>query len=197
MRNLFTCCSTTLLRPLLTAAAGMLLLCACTENRLEASVQPGVVAQERNEELSFSQWRNDFREQALAAGIRPGLFDEAFKDIQPDPAVLRADQSQPEFTRPVWAYLEGALSPQRQATGRVMLTRHASVLQQIEARYGVDRHILVAIWGLESNYGSNMGDRSVIRSLATLAHQGRRSEFAQTQLLAALEILQRGDTTVG
>jgi membrane-bound lytic murein transglycosylase B len=78
-----------------------------------------------------------------------------------------------------------------------MLNRHATVLQQIEARYGVDRHILVAIWGLESNYGSNMGDRSVIRSLATLAHQGRRSEFAQTQLLAALEILQRGDTTVG
>ncbi len=77
-----------------------------------------------------------------------------------------------------------------------MLNRHASTLQRIEARYGVDRHILVAIWGLESNYGSNMGNRSVIRSLATLAHQGRRSQFAQTQLLAALEILQRGDTSV-
>ena len=197
MRNLFPRSSTALIRPLLAAAAGLLLLCACTENRLEASVQPGMAVQESNELRSFSQWRSDFRQRALAAGIRPSLFDEAFRDLQPDAAVLKADQSQPEFSRPVWAYLEGALSPQRQATGRVMLNRHAAVLQQIEARYGVDRHILVAIWGLESNYGSNMGDRSVIRSLATLAHQGRRSEFAQTQLLAALEILQRGDTTVG
>src|SRR5690606_18171802 len=96
----------------------------------------------------------------------------------------------------VWEYLEGAMSSQRQATGRMMLSRHAGILQQIEARYGVDRHILVAIWGLESNFGSNMGDRSVIRSLATLAHQGRRSGFAQSQLLAALEILQRGAVSI-
>lgn len=178
-------------------AASLLALSACGESRLEASVQPGlrtvgVVSEER----SFSQWRDEFREQALAAGIDAKLFDRAFQDIEPDPAVLKADGSQPEFARPVWEYLDGALSSQRQSTGRIMLARHASILQQIEKRYGVDRHILVAIWGLESNFGSNMGNRSVIRSLATLAHQGRRSNFAQTQLLAALEILQRGDTTV-
>lgn len=195
MRNLSLRFSTTLLRTLVAVATGLLVLTACAESRLEASVQPGSNAQQLSQPRSFSQWQQDFRQQALAAGIEAALLNEAFRDIQPDPAVLKADQSQPEFSRPVWSYLEGAVSPQRQASGRVMLNRHATVLQQLEARYGVDRHILVAIWGLESNFGSNMGDRSVIRSLATLAYQGRRSEFAQTQLLAALEILQRGDTT--
>lgn len=189
--------SRALCRTFIAVATSLLVLSACGENRLEASVQPGGSAVvEHSEERSFAQWRTGFRDQALQSGISPDTFDRAFRGIEPDPAVLKADQSQPEFTRPVWAYLDGALSSQRQATGRVMLTRHAATLQQIEARYGVDRHILVAIWGLESNFGSNMGDRSVIRSLATLAHQGRRSEFAQTQLLAALQILQRGDTTV-
>ncbi len=184
-----------LCRKLLAVAAGLLILSACGENRLEASVQPGIERTEQRNE-TFSQWRDDFRSQALAAGINGQLFDRAFHGVEPDPAVLKADSSQPEFTRPVWEYLEGAMSSQRQATGRMMLSRHAGILQQIEARYGVDRHILVAIWGLESNFGSNMGDRSVIRSLATLAHQGRRSGFAQSQLLAALEILQRGDVSV-
>lgn len=188
--------SAALFRTFAAVGTGLLVLTACVENRLEASVQPGTGAPTTTEATrSFSQWRNEFRQQALAHGIDAGLFDRTFQGLEPDPAVLNADQSQPEFTRPIWVYLEGALSPQRQATGRVMLNRHALTLQQIEARYGVDRHILVAIWGLESNFGSNMGDRSVIRSLATLAHQGRRSEFAQTQLLAALEILQRGDVS--
>lgn len=185
-----------LFRTLATVGTGLLVLTACVENRLEASVQPGSGSPTAVESTqSFSQWRADFRQRALDHGIDARLFDQTFQGLEPDPAVLNADQSQPEFTRPVWAYLEGALSAQRQAAGRVMLNRHAPALQQIEARYGVDRHILVAIWGLESNFGSNMGDRSVIRSLATLAHQGRRSDFAQTQLLAALEILQRGDVT--
>ena len=196
MPNLFVRPSTLLSRTFIAVAASLLVLSAGAESRLEASVQPGMQAPvEASDTRSFSQWRSEFRQQALASGIDASLFDEAFSGLQPDPAVLKADQSQPEFTRPVWVYLDGALSTTRQATGRIMLTRHATILQQIEARYGVDRHILVAIWGLESNFGSNMGNRSVIRSLATLAHQGRRSAFAQSQLLAALEILQRGDTT--
>lgn len=196
MPNLFLCLPSLLTRTLIAVAASLLVLSACANSRLEASVQPGTsTAEEASDARSFGQWRSEFREQALQSGISAALFDEAFNNVEPDPAVLKADQSQPEFTRPVWVYLDGALSASRQATGRVMLNRHASTLQQIEARYGVDRHILVAIWGLESNYGSNMGNRSVIRSLATLAHQGRRSQFAQTQLLAALDILQRGDTS--
>lgn len=189
--------SRALCRTLAIVAASMLVSSACASDRTPSRLQADLsAAAEHHASISFSQWQTEFREQALAAGIRPDTFDKAFAGVSPDPAVLKADQSQPEFTRPVWEYLDGALSNQRQATGRVMLGRHAAMLQQIEARYGVDRHILVAIWGLESNFGSNMGERSVIRSLATLAHQGRRSSFAQTQLLAALEILQRGDINV-
>ena len=142
---------------------------------------------------TFDQWRDLFREQALAAGISAPLFDQAFAGVIPDPGILRADSSQPEFTRPVWEYLDGALSSTRISRARGLLDQHAATLAAIEQRYGVDRHVLVAIWGLESNFGSNMGDNYVIRALATLAHQGRRPDFAHAQLLAALEILERGD----
>ncbi|MEJ6656573.1 MAG: lytic murein transglycosylase, partial [Pseudomonas sp.] len=113
-------------RRLVAIAASLLALSACGENRLEASVQPGLrTVGVISEERSFSQWRDEFREQALSAGIDAQLFDRAFQDIEPDPAVLKADGSQPEFARPVWEYLDGALSSQRQATGRIMLARHA------------------------------------------------------------------------
>lgn len=142
---------------------------------------------------SFSQWRDDFRRIALASGIDAETFERAFAGITPDPAVIRADRSQPEFARPVWEYLDGAVSPQRVVKGQQMLDEHADTLRAIEQRYGVERHTLVAVWGMESNFGSNMGNMNVIRSLATLAHEGRRPQFAQEQLLAALTILEHGD----
>lgn len=158
-----------------------------------ANSAAAAVAEPIAEDLTFTQWRHQFRTQAMASGIRETLFDRAFEGVVPDPGILRADSSQPEFTRPVWEYLEGALSSTRVARAERLLEEHATTLSAIEQRYGVDRHILVAIWGLESNFGSNMGDNYVIRALATLAHQGRRPDFAHAQLLAALEILQRGD----
>lgn len=145
------------------------------------------------EDQTFGQWREQFRQQAVAAGISQSLFDQAFSGVVPDPGIVRADSSQPEFTRPVWEYLDGALSTTRISRARRLLDEHAETLAAIEQGYGVDRHVLVAIWGLESNFGSNMGDNYVIRALATLAHQGRRPDFAHAQLLAALEILERGD----
>ncbi|WP_043104578.1 lytic murein transglycosylase, partial [Pseudomonas aeruginosa] len=77
--------------------------------------------------------------------------------------------------------------------GQARLARHARILEQVDARYAVDANAVVAIWGMESNYGSHMGNKNVIRSLATLAYEGRRPEFAHAQLLAALKILQHGD----
>lgn len=153
----------------------------------EPAVKPATQGQ------TFAQWKSEFRSQALNAGINGELFDQAFAGVVPDPGILRADSSQPEFTRPVWEYLDSAISSQRLARAKRLLGEHATTLSAIERRYGVDRHILVAIWGLESNFGSNMGDNYVIRALATLAHQGRRPGFAHAQLLAALEILGRGD----
>ncbi|MBX9913381.1 MAG: lytic murein transglycosylase [Pseudomonadaceae bacterium] len=142
---------------------------------------------------SFAQWLAQFRQQALAAGIQAEVFDRAFAGISPDPAVVKADTSQPEFTRPVWEYLDSAISTTRVRRGQALLNEHASTLSAIEQRYGVDRQVLVAIWGMESSFGQFMGDKSVIRSLASLAYEGRRPAFAQSQLLAALEILQHGD----
>ncbi|BAN46537.1 lytic murein transglycosylase [Metapseudomonas resinovorans] len=143
--------------------------------------------------ISFDAWRDDFRRTALAQGITAATFDRAFADVTPDPKVIAADRSQPEFTRPVWEYLEGAISPYRVRKGQSLLEQNSATLDAIEQRFGVDRAPLVAIWGMESSFGQFMGDMSVIRSLATLAYEGRRPEFAQAQLLAALEILQHGD----
>ena len=142
---------------------------------------------------SFASWQAAFRQEALSAGIQAAVFDAAFAGVSPDPAIIRADRSQPEFTRPVWEYLDSAISATRVRRGQALLAEHASTLQAIEQRYGVDRHALVAIWGMESNFGQYMGDKSVIAALATLAYEGRRPAFAHEQLLAALRILQHGD----
>jgi len=142
---------------------------------------------------TFEEWQSGFRQQALQAGISAELFDQAFAGVTPDMSVIKADRSQPEFSRPVWEYLDGALSPLRIRRGQAMLTQYADILASIEQRYGVDPQTLVSVWGMESNFGQFQGNKSVIRSLATLAYEGRRPEFAQSQLLAALQILQNGD----
>ena len=195
--------SSTLLRHLLIALPGVTLVVACAaepaRNSLDARPAPPAAASlvvapdEPVAPMDFAGWVTAFRAQALAEGISPALFDRAFAGMTPDPQVVQADHSQPEFSRPVWEYLDSALSGQRVATGRRLLGEHAETLARVERQYGVDRYALVAIWGLESNFGRVMGNKSVIRSLATLAYEGRRPEFARSQLLAALRILEQGD----
>jgi membrane-bound lytic murein transglycosylase B len=146
---------------------------------------------------SFAHWQQQFRQQALAAGIQSAVFDQAFAGVTLDLAVIKADTSQPEFSRPVWAYLDSAISATRVRRGQALLNEHAATLSAIEQRYGVDRQVLVAIWGMESSFGQFMGDKSVIRSLASLAYEGRRPAFTHSQLIAALEILQHGDVQTG
>ena len=143
--------------------------------------------------LSFDEWRTLLRSDAIAAGIDAGLFDRTFAGITLDPRVVTSDSSQPEFTRPVWEYIDGAVSVSRIAQGRVLKAQHRPTLKAIRSTYAVDHEVLIAIWGMESNYGSNIGSHNVIRSLATLAYDGRRQVFWRSQLLAALQILQAGD----
>ncbi|WP_342654400.1 lytic murein transglycosylase [Pseudomonas sp. F3-2] len=143
--------------------------------------------------MSFSEWQSMFRAQALSAGVRPEVFDNAFAGVTPDMSVVKADRSQPEFTRPVWEYLDSAMSAVRVRKGQALLAQYADALTAIEQRYGVDRQALVAVWGMESSFGQFQGTQSVIRSLATLAYEGRRPQFAQDQLIAALQIIQHGD----
>lgn len=196
----------------LIAASSVILLVACAEKPTAADAQPlpvtpaapAVTASAPNVDVpdiqpaqTFSEWQAGFREQALKAGINPLVFDNAFIGITPDMGVIKADRSQPEFSRPVWEYLDGALSPLRVRNGQRLLTQNAELLDRIEQRYGVDRQVLVSVWGMESNFGTFQGNKSVIRSLATLAYEGRRPEFAQSQLLAALKIIQEGDIAPG
>ncbi|MDB6453966.1 lytic murein transglycosylase [Falsirhodobacter sp. 20TX0035] len=146
-------------------------------------------------EAGMQAWIADFRPRAERAGISPATLNLAFADVHYNAEVVSLDGRQSEFTKTVWQYLDGAVSADRIAQGRAMLSRHAATLNAIEARYGVDKEIVVAIWGMESNFGGNRGRTHLIESLTTLAYHGRRAEFFETQLLDALKIVQAGDVT--
>ena len=133
---------------------------------------------------------------AKAGGVTRATFDRAFKDVTHDPEVIEQATYQPEYVRPIGEYIDRAVSDKRLETGKQMLVDNKELLDKLEARYGVDRHVLVAIWGMESNYGTQPGDKNVIRSLATLICSGTKSKFARPQLVSALKILQRGDISL-
>ena len=149
----------------------------------------------------FARWVAEFSTRARAAGIDEATLHLAFDNVRLVPSAIVSDRAQPEFTRAVWDYLDSAVSPQRVARGEVKLQKlraagngNANVnVDAIAARYGVPAEVLVAIWGLESSYGSFMGDIPTIDALATLGFEGRREEWARGQLLAALKILQNRD----
>ena len=192
------------MRIMLAAALAALPLGAPAETVLAAYEAPGMdrslrpVARPdgvRAQAVGMEAWIAAFRPRALAAGIRPEVFDRALAGVTPDPEVVRRDRSQSEFTKTIWDYLSTAVSEARVANGRRALARHAATLGAVEARYGVDKHVVAAIWGLESAYGGFRGGDSTIRSLATLAHDGRRGDFFEAELLAALRILQEGEVT--
>jgi membrane-bound lytic murein transglycosylase B len=142
---------------------------------------------------AFDAWIAGFRGRALAQGIRPEVFDRAMGPIGFATDSLERERNQPEFSRPIWAYLDTAVSDTRIENGRAALREHARLLDAIERRYGVPREIVVAIWGLESSYGRLRGRTPIIESLATLAFAGRRQNFYEPQLVAALRIIQAGD----
>ncbi|SEN86338.1 membrane-bound lytic murein transglycosylase B [Gemmobacter aquatilis] len=141
----------------------------------------------------LNQWVMGFRARANASGISDATFDQAFRDVVYNPEVIRRSQNQAEFTKSLWEYLETAASEKRVANGRAMLAQYAGALSQIEATYGVDKEVVVAVWGMESSYGEKRGDLPLIEALATLSYDGRRAEFFQGQLIGALKILQSGD----
>lgn len=135
--------------------------------------------------------------QASRMGVSRKTFEAAFAGVTPDPAVLAKTKSQAEFVKPVWDYLASAVSSKRIDTGRQKLTEAKPVLARIERAYGVDPYIVLGVWGLESNFGRNVGDTSVIRDLATLAYARYRGDYFRHELLIALKILQEGHVSVG
>lgn len=144
-------------------------------------------------EAGLQAWVADFRARALAQGISVATFESAMDKAHFLPDVVERDRKQDEFTKTIWEYLDKAVSEDRIASGQKALKKHAELLAHLESAYGVDRHVVLAIWGLESAYGAVRGDVYTPSALATLAYEGRRAAFFEGELLAALRILQTGN----
>lgn len=144
----------------------------------------------------FAQWVAGFKASARAAGIDETTL-RALDGVQRRHRAVEADRAQPEFTRTFWAYLDGVVSSKRVAAGQQKLAEFRAPADAAATRYGVPVEILMAVWGIESNYGSNYGDVPVFDALSTLGFEGRREAWARGELMAALKIVQRGDIEPG
>ncbi len=143
---------------------------------------------------SFAEWLVGVRAEAIARGIRPEIVDEALGQIEePLPVVIERDRAQAESVLPLERYVARRLTPKVVKTAREMLATHRTLLEEVGERYGVSPSIIVGVWGLESNFGRFSGIRPTVAALATLAWDPRRAAFFRGELLAALEILNRGD----
>ncbi|MGB3408872.1 MAG: lytic murein transglycosylase [Jannaschia sp.] len=143
----------------------------------------------------WSAWVEGFKHRAAGQGIRQDILEMAFRGQGYVPGVIARDRNQTEFSRSFEDYLAIVASPSRVEAGRAAYAQQQARLRAIEARYGVPAQIVCAIWGVESNFGTRRGDIPVISATSTLAFDGRRGQFFEQQLVAALKILQSGDTT--
>jgi membrane-bound lytic murein transglycosylase B len=141
----------------------------------------------------FDEWLAGVRAEAVTRGIRSEILDRAFADLKPVEQILERDRAQAEFTLNLDVYLKRRLTRPLVRTAQDMYTRHATLLRSIGDKYGVDPRVLVAVWGLESNFGRFAGVRPTIPTLATLAYDPRRSALFRSELFNALEIVNRGD----
>lgn len=155
--------------------------------------QAGGSASPAIDTAQFAQWLRDVHQEALGRGISESTLQATLDKARYLPDVIVKDQYQPEFTRPIWEYLDSAVSPARVRRGQEMLEQYREPADAASRRYGVPPSVIVAIWGIESNYGSNFGNFQTVDALATLGFEGRRKNWARSQLLDALSIIDRGD----
>ncbi len=144
------------------------------------------------DDKSFQLWVSEFKKTALERGISAETLDSAFKEVKLNSRILELDRRQPEFFSTFWQYFNRATSETRVRRGKEMYKKHLPLLSQVTKKYGVPERILVAFWGLETNYGSYTGYNPIIEALATLAYDPRRSTFFTSELLSALTIIDRG-----
>lgn len=131
---------------------------------------------------------------AIQEGVSPELVNRALDGAKPSERVVSASKSQPEFKTPIWDYLAFLVDEERVADGQAMMREHDAVLRAAEARFGVDRHVIAAVWGVETDYGREMGSNFIPHSLASLVCEtGRRQSFWRGELIAALKLVDRGD----
>ena len=162
-----------------------------TEARPPAREDPPAVAPEM--QAQFEACLAGLRDDAAAAGVSAGTFTANTSGLVPDPGVLASLNRQPEFSTPIWDYMAGLVDDQRVADGRAMLAEHAETLARAQRRYGVDPATVVAVWGVESDYGRTFGTRPLLVSLATLSCFDRRQAFFRGELFSTLQIIQSGD----
>jgi len=143
-------------------------------------------------QTAFDSWLAAFRQDAVAQGISPATLDAALTGVTPIERVVELDQRQPEFLQTFADYLGRRVTTERVARGQALMAEHAALLDAVEQQYGIPKAVLVAFWGLETNYGSTLGSLNIPASLATLAYDGRRSAFFRSQLLDALRIIDAG-----
>ncbi|MBW8868846.1 MAG: lytic murein transglycosylase [Acidobacteria bacterium] len=141
----------------------------------------------------FSEWLTAFRAEAAQRGIRPEVLERAFDGVEPVEQILERDRSQAEFTLNLESYLKRRLTRGIVRTGQQMYSQHRSLLAKVGEKYGVSPRVVVAVWGLESNFGRFAGVRPTIPTLATLAYDQRRGSMFRNELFSALEIVNRGD----
>jgi lytic murein transglycosylase len=145
----------------------------------------------------FPAWLQDFKAQAEAQGISRFTISAALGRVSYDPQVIRLDRGQHSFKLSLSQFMARRAPPSYIQRARGMMRSNAGLLSRIESRYGVQPEVLIAIWGMETGFGANSGHMDTIRSLATLAYDCRRSEFFTNELMAALQIIQRGDMSAG
>jgi lytic murein transglycosylase len=171
----------------LTRIVAMILLAAANAVAQPVAPVPITPAEE------FPACLTRLRTFAAGQGIREGVVNGALRGVELDPSVIDAMTKQPEFQVPIWDYMAGLVDERRILDGREQLARWEALLTRIERSYAVDRHVVLAIWGIESNYGRITGRRPLVRSLATASCFGHRQQFFRGELMAVLEILQSGD----
>lgn len=143
----------------------------------------------------FQQWLASLRQEALGKGISQGIVTQTLTDIQPIVRILELDAKQPERTISFDTYLARTVTKQRIAKARELYRTHHLLLQKVGSQYGVQPRFIVALWGMETDFGRNMGGFKVVDALATLAYDGRRSAYFRQELLEALQILDQGHIT--
>ena len=166
-------------------AIGAALICAALSAPLHAAPCGG----------DFNSWLGDFKREAAGQGISQPTLATALDGLSPDPAVISRDHGQRVFSQSFEQFSGRMISPDRMRRGTALLARQAGTFARIEQQFGVPGPVLTAIWGLETDYGVNQGKFSIVRSVATLAYDCRRSDKFRAELLAALQIIDRGDMT--
>ena len=150
---------------------------------------PAAMAQSNEDFHIFLQ---KIKQQGLSRGLKPASLERSLEGVTLDNSVIALTQKQSEFTKPIWSYLNDGLGGGRIDKGKALLAQYKNLLDQVEKRYGVDRGVILGIWGMESNFGGFSGDKDVIRSLASLAFVGYRGDFFRNELMIALELVDKG-----